>query len=136
MWECPKCGRTFKNTNQQHYCTKAPENIEEYIALQGPEVQQYLLAVHRAIADAIPQAEERVSWSMPTYWKGRNIIQFAAAKKHIGIYPGPEAVEEFKEQLKTYKTSKGTIQVPYANPLPISLIGNIAKWCYQRAARP
>ncbi|WP_297981601.1 DUF1801 domain-containing protein, partial [uncultured Oscillibacter sp.] len=70
-----------------------------------------------------------ISWSMPTYWKGCNLIQFAAFKKHIGLYPGPEAVEVFTEQLAKYKTSKGTIQLPYSKPLPLELITEIAKWC-------
>lgn len=50
---------------------------------------------------------------MPTYWKGHNIVHFAASKKHIGLYPGPVAVEEFAEALKGYKTDKGTIRIPY-----------------------
>ncbi len=50
---------------------------------------------------------------MPTYWKGHNIVHFAASKKHIGLYPGPAAVEKFAEALKGYKTDKGTIRIPY-----------------------
>lgn len=56
-------------------------------------------------------------------------IQFAAFKKHIGLYPGPEAVETFADKLKEYKTSKGAIRLPYDKPLPLELIGEIAKWC-------
>ena len=56
---------------------------------------------------------------MPTFWKGYNIIHFAANKKHIGLYAGEEAVIVFEERLKTYKTSKGTIQIPYKEPLPL-----------------
>ena len=66
---------------------------------------------------------------MPTYWKNRNLIQFAAAKKHIGLYPGPAAVEAFADRLQGYKTSKGTIQLPYNKPLPLGLIGDLAAWC-------
>ena len=62
-------------------------------------------------------------------WKGRNLIHFAANKRHIGLYPGEEAVAAFAEQLKDYKTSKGTIQFPYAKPLPLELIAEIAAWC-------
>lgn len=129
MWVCPKCGRSFKNTNQGHYCGKAPGSIEEYIASQPKEVQSYLRQVNAAIKAGLPEAKEKISWSMPTYWKGCNLIQFAAAKKHIGLYPGPEAVEAFSEQLKEYKTSKGTIQLPYDKPLPMELITEIADWC-------
>lgn len=130
MWTCPKCGRNFKRQNQDHYCGKAPETIDEYIFSQPEEIQRNLMEVRNAIRGAIPEAQERISWSMPTYWKGHNIIQFAGFKKHIGLYPGPEAVEVFSEKLKEYKTSKGTIQFPHNKQLPLELIGEIAKWCY------
>jgi len=129
MWTCPKCGRTFKKTEQSHYCGKAPSTIEEYILGQPEEIQARLRQVNSAIKNSIPDAQEKISWSMPTYWKGRNLIQFAASKKHIGLYPGPEAVKAFADHLKEYKTSKGTIQLPYSKPLPLELIGEIAKWC-------
>ena len=129
MWTCPKCGRSFKKQNQDHYCGKAPETIDEYIAAQPEEAQRYLNQVRDAIRAALPEAQERISWSMPTYWKGHNIIHFAGFKKHIGLYPGPEAVAEFAERLKEYKTSKGTIQLPLNKPLPLELIAEIAAWC-------
>lgn len=66
---------------------------------------------------------------MPTYWKKHNLIQFAAFKKHIGLYPGPKAIEIFSDHLKAYKTSKGAIQFPYDQPLPLELIAQIAQWC-------
>lgn len=135
MWTCPKCGRTFKNTHQSHYCGKAPETIKEYILNQPEEAQPYLQAVNDAIREALPEARERISWSMPTYWKGSNLIQFAASKKHIGIYPGPEAVEVFADRLTEYKTSKGTIQFPYDKPLPLELIAEIARWCEKESQR-
>ena len=77
----------------------------------------------------MPDAVEKISWSMPTYWKNHNLIQFAAFKKHIGLYPGVKAVEAFEGKLKEYKTSKGAIQFLYDKPLPLELIGEIAKWC-------
>ena len=127
-WVCPKCGRSFKNREQSHYCGKPPATIEEYICAQPQEVQDCLRQVNAAIKTSIPEAKEKISWSMPTYWKGRNLIQFAASKRHIGLYPGPEAVEAFAGRLAEYKTSKGTIQLPYSKPLPLELIAEIAKW--------
>ena len=61
--------------------------------------------------------------------KGRSLIQFAASRRHVGLYPSPEAVAAFAAQLTEYKTSKGTIQLPYSKPLPLELIREIAKWC-------
>lgn len=136
MWTCPECGRTFKRQNQSHYCKKAPETIDEYIAAQPEEIQKYLREVRDALRAALPEAEERISWSMPTFWKKHNIIHFAGFKKHIGLYPGPEAVLEFAGELKDYKTSKGTIQLPYNKPLPLELIGKIAGWCYETGNHP
>ena len=131
MWVCPKCGRSFRRKDQDHYCGKAPETIEEYIRSQPENVQPYLHQVNGAIKGSIPEAKEKISWSMPTYWKGCNLIQFAAFKKHIGLYPGPEAVAAFADRLTDYKTSKGTIQIPYSKPLPLELIREIAVWCEQ-----
>ena len=66
MWKCPKCGRTFKNTNQDHYCGEPPKTIEEYIKRQPEQVQPFLRQVNTAIQSAIPTAKEKISWSMPT----------------------------------------------------------------------
>lgn len=134
MWKCPKCGREFKNQNQEHYCLK-PKDIDEYIALQDEQAQPRLQAIREAIHSAIPDAQERISWSMPTFWDGRNVIQFAASKHHIGLYPGPEAVEQFQGRLTDYETSKGTIRLPHQKPLPLEVIADIAKWCWEQYKR-
>lgn len=105
--------------------------IQEYISQQDEYIQPRLKEVYDTIRAAIPDAEERISWSMPTFWKSRNIIHFAPAKKHIGVYPGPETVEAFAERLKDYKTSKGAIQFPNNKPLPLELIAEIARWSYK-----
>ena len=131
MWKCPKCGRTFKKENQSHYCGKAPKTVEEYILAQDEEIRDQLQKVRKVLLGRLPDATEKISWSMPTYWKEHNIIHFAAQKKHIGLYPGPEAVEFFSEKLDQagLKYSKGSIQVPYSNDLPLNLIAEIADWC-------
>lgn len=132
MWQCPKCGRSFQREGQEHYCGEAPATIGDYIKMQPEQVQPYLRQVNEIIRSALPDAAEKISWSMPTYWKKRNLIQFAAFKKHIGLYPGPEAVAAFADRLSGYKTSKGAIQLPYNRPIPNELIEDIAKWCAER----
>ena len=131
MWKCPKCGREFKKVNQDHYCGKAPETVDEYIRSQDEEIREMLQKVRAVLGKALPDAAEKISWSMPTYWKDHNILHFAASKKHIGLYPGPEAVEHFAEKLTeagcTY--SKGTVRIPYQDELPLDLIAEIAAWC-------
>ena len=131
MWKCPKCGREFKNVNQGHYCGKAPETVDEYILAQNEVVRKPLKSVQAALRSALPDATEKISWSMPTYWQGQNIIHFAASKKHIGLYPGPEAVEHFSEKLDRAgcSYSKGSIRIPYSDDLPLQLITEIAAWC-------
>ena len=135
LWRCPACGRSFRHKNQEHYCGGPPRSIEEYIKRQPESTQPHLRMVNDAVREAIPDAAEKISWSMPTYWKGQNLIQFAAFRKHIGLYPGPEAVEAFAGRLCGYRTSKGTIQLPYEKPLPLDLIREIAKWCRQEYGR-
>lgn len=132
MWKCPKCGRTFKNEKQSHYCGTAPETIAEYILAQDEGIRSQLQSVRKVLKGSLPDAAEKISWSMPTYWKGHNIIHFAAAKKHIGLYPGPEAVNFFAEKLEQAgcKYSKGSIQIPYSDDLPLELIAEIADWCW------
>ena len=133
-WKCPRCGREFTRVEQPHYCGK-PTTVEEYIAAQEESVQPRLQALRAILRAAIPEAEERISWSMPTYWKGQNLIHFAAAKKHMGLYPGGEATTVFAEELKGLDVSKGTIRLPYDRPLPEELITRIARWCWREYAK-
>ncbi len=105
--------------------------IPDYIQMQDEKVRPLLQEVYACIRTAISEAEERISWSMPTFWKGRNLIHFAAASKHIGLYPGPDAIVAFAERLKGYKTSKGTVQIPLDRPLPLGLIADLARWSYE-----
>ena len=127
---CPKCGREFKKKGQDHYCGEKPQTINEYIQSQDADKQEDLKRIRQILRKALPEAEERISWSMPTYWKKHNILHFAASKKHIGLYPGPEAVIHFAEELQGYKTEKGTIRIPYGK-VDAALIEKIAKWCWQ-----
>ena len=108
--------------------------IDEYINNQDPARRSNLYAVRDTIRGQLPLAEEKISWSMPTWWKGRNIIHFAAAKRHIGIYSGLEAVEYFAGELtkRGLKFSKGVIQIPYGDNLPLDLIADISRWCGER----
>ncbi len=116
-----------KNNQAEPYGDK--KTISGYIAAQPETIQPYLQQVYAVIREALPDVQERISWGMPTFWQKHNIIHFAAAKKHLGIYPGPEAIHVFAEKLSPYKTSKGAIQFPYSQPIPYSLIAEIAGWC-------
>ncbi len=100
------------------------KNVDEYIALQKPEIQPRLEELRKIIRDAAPEATEKISWAMPTFFLSGNLVHFAAAKSHVGFYPGG-CVELFADKLTDYHTSKGGIQFPYAKPLPEALIREI-----------
>ena len=127
-WTCPECGRSFDRQGQSHYCAK-PRTVDEYIAAQDGAVRPRLDELRAILKAALPDAEECISWSMPTYRKGRNLIHFAAAKKHVGLYPGGEATAVFADELEGFDVSKGTIRLPYDRELPAELIARIAVWC-------
>jgi uncharacterized protein YdhG (YjbR/CyaY superfamily) len=132
MWRCPKCGKEFKVINQNHYCVK-PGSVDEYIAGQPAEVQAILVKVRETIRAAAPQAVEKISWQMPTYWQVENLIHFYAHKKHLGIHPGyiERLSGELLERLAAYKTSKGAIQFPY-DKVDYELIAAITRWRVSR----
>jgi len=128
MYQCPKCGRDFKNTNQSHYCSDKPTTIDEYIAAQPEELRPILNKIRKTIKKAAPKAVEKISWSMPTFWQGENLIHFAVHKKHVGIYPGDLSRIPFAEKLSGYKTTKGAIQFPLDKPIDHELIAEITRF--------
>ncbi|NLO47227.1 MAG: hypothetical protein GX111_02735 [Clostridiales bacterium] len=127
MWKCPKCSREFTKTQQNHFCVK-PNSIDEYISAQPDKVRPLLQKIRETIRAAAPEAVEKFSWNMPTFWQGENLVHFAMSKKHIGLYPGGEATSEFAERLAGYKTSKGAIQLPFDNSIDYELITDIVRW--------
>ena len=111
--------------------SQSPQTIDAYIEMQPEKIRILLYQVRDTISRVLPDATERMSWKMPTYWDKHNIIHFAAFKNHLGIYPGDKAVLHFAEKLKDYKTSKGAIQFQYNEAIPFELIAEIARWCYE-----
>jgi len=102
--------------------------IDEYIAAQPKEMQPVLQKLLKTIRKAAPKAIEKISWDMPTFWQGENLIHFALYKKHIGIYPGEFASAPFIDRLDGYHRSKGAIQFPLDKPLDLKLIEDITRW--------
>jgi len=129
MWQCPRCGRQFPQQNHEHPCAGPSGAIEEYIAAQPENVRPFLLQVLDTLRAALPGAQEKIAWGMPTFRDRINIIHFAAHKNHMGLYPGSEAIEHFANSLKAYQTSKGAIRFPYGQPPDLDLIARIARWC-------
>lgn len=104
--------------------------IDIYIDQFDPAIKERLSTVRKVIKEAIPLAKEKISWGMPTFYQKHNVIHFAAHKNHLGIYPGPDAIMQFKDQLKSFKVTKGAIQIPWSQALPITIISDIARWSY------
>ena len=110
----------------------APNDIDQYIAGFPPAVRGKLTKIRAAIRKAAPQAKEAIKYQMPTFTQHGNLVHFAAYQHHIGFYPAPRAIEQFKEELSAYEGSKGTVRFPLDKPVPVGLIGRIVKFRVQQ----
>lgn len=108
---------------------KPASSIEAYIASFDGVHQQRLLHIYEILTEVFPEAEQKISWGMPTFKFGKyNAFHFAGMKRHVSIFPSSYAIEHFSKKLAAYKTSKGTIQFQNDEPLPIEFIRDIAEW--------
>jgi uncharacterized protein YdhG (YjbR/CyaY superfamily) len=107
---------------------KSITTIDEYIANAAEEDRETLMELRRVIHEAAPDATEKISYQMPTFYLHGNLVHFAAFKGHFGFYPAPTGIEAFQEELSKYKGSKGAIQFPKDKPLPYELIVRIVKF--------
>lgn len=80
-----------------------------------------------------PAAVERLSYGLPTWWDGENLVHIGPAQGHVGLYPGPEAIARFAGELRGWPTSKGAVQLPHDRELPLELIERIVRWRVERA---
>ncbi len=102
------------------------QTIDEYNSAFSEEIQSTLDLIRQTIRDAAPNAIETINYQMPTFkLNNKNLVHFAAYKKHIGFYPAPSAIERFNDELLSYKWSKGAIQFPLDRPIPHDLIKRI-----------
>jgi uncharacterized protein YdhG (YjbR/CyaY superfamily) len=127
MWTCPKCGREFKRTNQGHYCGKAPETVDEYMESQSTEAQAHIAGLRGILLRCVPDAMERIAWSMPVYKKDSRSISFAACKNHISLYIDEDVLEIVRPQLSEYVIKKNAVYLPYGKALPEEVIETIVK---------
>ena len=110
------------------------KNIDEYIAAFPKDTQKLLKDLRATIKKAAPKAEEAIKYAIPTFVQGGNLVHFAAYKRHIGFYPSPGPIREFKKELAKYEQSKGAIRFPLDEPLPLTLITKIVKFRIQESA--
>ena len=101
------------------------QTIDEYIQTFPKDIRKILEKVRQTIKEATPDAEEAISYQIPTFKLNGNLVHFAAFKKHIGFYPAPTGSEAFKKELSVYKAGKGSVQFPLDQPMPYELIAQI-----------
>jgi uncharacterized protein YdhG (YjbR/CyaY superfamily) len=102
--------------------------IDDYIAGFPKDVQKILEEIRMTIKKAAPEAEEAISYQMPTFKLQGNLVHFAAFKNHIGFYSVPSGIEKFKKELSVYKSAKGSVQFPLGKPIPYDLISKVVKF--------
>jgi len=104
------------------------KSIDEYIAKCPEEIQKKLKDMRAAIKAAAPEATEKISYQIPTFYLKGNLVHFAALKNHIGFYPTPSGVQAFIKETAKYASTKGAIQFPLDEPLPLKLVSKIVKF--------
>jgi uncharacterized protein YdhG (YjbR/CyaY superfamily) len=105
-------------------------SVDEYIAAQPEATRASLVQVRETLREAMPNAEEIISYNMPTYTlKGVRALQFAGWAHHYSLYAASDAiVAKFARELAPYKVQKGTISFPLSEPVPVKLIERIARF--------
>lgn len=104
------------------------QTIDEYIAQFPENTREILSQIRAVIRQAAPSASEAIKYMMPTFVLNGNLVHFAAQKKHIGFYPSPSGIEQFKDEFGSYKWSKGAVQFPLDRPIPYDLIRRITEF--------
>lgn len=104
------------------------KNIDEYIETFPGNVRDMLNKLRKVIRESAPEAEEAISYGMPTFKLNGNLVHFAAYKNHIGFYPTPSGIIAFKEELSSYKQAKGSVQFPIDQPIPFDIVKQIVEF--------
>jgi uncharacterized protein YdhG (YjbR/CyaY superfamily) len=107
---------------------KTPADIDAYIRQWPSEIRARLSELRDVVRKAAPHATEKISYQMPTFYYHGNLVHFAAHPRHIGFYPTPSAIVKFQKDLAGYKTSKGAVQFPLEEPLPLSLVDQMVRF--------
>ncbi|MGE4233028.1 MAG: iron chaperone [Bacteriovoracia bacterium] len=104
------------------------KTVQQYINAAPKETKVKLKQMRTAIRSVAPKIKEEIKWGMPAFTYKRIVVLFAGFKKHVSLFPSPSAIKKFQKDLKKFKTSRGTIQFPLDQPLPIALIKKITKF--------
>jgi uncharacterized protein YdhG (YjbR/CyaY superfamily) len=114
--------------------SSAAENIDAFIAQYPPAIQKQLKQLRATINKSHKGFEEAIAYGIPTFrLNKKNVVHFSGYDRHIGFYPGANGIAKFLPELKGYSTSKGTVQFPVDEPLPVELVTRMVKWCASEA---
>lgn len=117
--------------------TRRFTSVDEYIGSFPEDVRTILEEARRTIRNAVPQAEEGISYQIPTITlDGRHLVSFAAWKRHISLYPIPEGDEAFEREIEPYRAARSTVRFPLRQPIPYHLMERLVTLLVeQRAAQ-
>ncbi len=101
------------------------DSIDAYIASFPERTRRKLTELRKIVRRQAPEAQEKISYRIPTFFLHGNLVHFAGYANHVGFYPGAKAIEVFENEIKKYKFAKGSVQFPIDEPLPVALIKKI-----------
>jgi uncharacterized protein YdhG (YjbR/CyaY superfamily) len=104
------------------------KTIDEYIAGFDPKIQMTLNKLRNFIKSEVPEATEKISYGMPTFYLNGNLVHFAAFKDHYGFFPSPSGIDEFEKELSSYRSGKGTLRFPLDKPIPWEIIKKVIQF--------
>jgi uncharacterized protein YdhG (YjbR/CyaY superfamily) len=121
---------TLADTEEQMKTEQAaPASIGEYIAGFPPDVRRALEEVRATIRETVPEAEETISYGIPTFrLDGTYLVYFAGYRAHLSLYPAPLGVPEFEAEMAVYGSGKGTAKLPLNRPMPLDLVRRIVQY--------
>jgi uncharacterized protein YdhG (YjbR/CyaY superfamily) len=108
--------------------TEKTKTIDEYIKGFDPAIQETLTEMRNFIRSEAPEAIEKISYGMPTFYLNGNLIHFAAFKDHYGVFPNPSGIDAFESELKPYRSGKGTLRFPFDKPIPWDLLKKVIQY--------
>ena len=101
-----------------------PATIDEYVAQYPPKVRAILRRIRTTIRKAVPDAEERIAYRMPSFALHGALVYFGGFKEHIGFFP-PVRDAQLKRETAVYAGEKGNLRFRYDEPIPYELISRI-----------
>jgi len=104
------------------------KTVDEYFSTLPANTRNILEVVRKTVRQAAPHAQEVISYNMPAIKQNGVLVYYAAHENHIGFYPTSQPIEVFKEDLASYKCSKGAVQFPIGTPMPVELISRMVKF--------